>query len=863
MKYLYLFIITLFLSFSANAQLSTQETPRSMRGNLQKRSIQPPSSTLPALPTEKLLKEDEEFPTPFRYAQVSALEVDILSEAEQTKVQNGTVYLFKIEGNNAFSLQTTFDPFYLPKGYELYLYNENMTLGAFTSKNNKPYKSLTVQDIPGNELTIELFVPSNTYTESAELTLSRVSQAYKNIFSAKDTEETVFIDINCEEGDNWQLEKHAVAKMTYQRDDGSYLCTGALVNNTAEDGTPYFLTAYHCLNTNNSANTLITYFNYERSDCNGLGNAGKTLSGASLKASLDESDFTLLLLDEMPPPDYQPYFAGWNAKEDQPYSTVSIHHPNGERKKISVDFDPAFSYNDNINWGDDIVSPPNSHWVLQFDRGATAGGSSGSPLFNHDGLIIGQLHGGSNNIDFYGRFFYSWNKVPFLAQSLYLWLDPLNTGVRELKGYYPEDNYPEAHFYVDINPACKNTPIRLQNKSLFQEGNYEWTISPNSYTFLEGTSRTSKEPVISFQEEVSYTISLKTTYNNLSDIRIRSNYLEASSKIEIFPVDTNAYGLQAGIIEDVYFTGAEQYIINLPEELKLEESSFDTLRFSLNKSVQRKGFLKVPVTITGNHGECSDELTFQIPIIYNDSVELAHELDLDTLLGPFNNILATTQPNEPVPNGDDCFSQIEWCSCNVSDTILENSVWFTFTAPQSGLVGINTKGFDNQIALYDAESAEDLLSGEDTRYTLLAASDDIEGISDFSATIFKAEVTPGKQYWLQVDGSACGAEGEFYVKIIDEEYIPTSNAPNINNKEASIQIYPNPAKNNINISSINEDEAFEKIIFIDQSGKILKTQTFEDRYLRTYDLNLSVVPGIYFIKVITNKAIVTKKILIE
>ncbi len=862
MKHLYLlFISTFIFSLSAFSQLSTQEKPRSLRGNVQKSSIELPVANLPAVPVEKLLKEDEEFPTPFRYAQIAELEVDILSDAEITEVANGTVYLYNLKGENAYSLQTTFEPFFLPKGYELYVYNENMMLGAFTSRNNKPYKSLTIQDIPGNELTIELFVPAHAEATNAALTLRSVSQAYRDIFSTKDTKESVFIDINCEEGDNWQLEKHAVAKMTYQRDDGSYLCTGALVNNTAEDGTPYFLTAYHCLNTNESAETLITYFNYERSDCNGLGNAGKTLSGASLKASLDESDFTLLLLDEQPTPDYQPYFAGWNATEDRPFSTVSIHHPNGERKKISVDFDPAFSYNDNINWGENIISPPNSHWVLQFDRGATAGGSSGSPLFNEEGLIIGQLHGGSNNIDFYGKFFYSWNKVPFLAQSLYLWLDPLNKGVRKLQGYFPPDNHPEAHFYVDINPTCKNTPIQLQNKSLFQQGSYEWTISPNSYIFLEGTSNTSEEPVVSFQDEVSYTISLKTTYNNLTDIRIRSNYLEASSTIKISPIDTSAFGLQAGIIEDVYFTGAEQYIINLPEELKLEESSFDTLRFSLNTSVQRTGFLEVPITIIGKHGECSDELTFHIPIIYNDSVELAHELALDTLLGPFNNILATTQPNEPVPNGDDCFSQIEWCSCNVSDTILENSVWFTFTAPQSGIVGINTKGFDNQIALYDAESAEDLLSGDETKYSLIAASDDVEGISDFSASIFKAVVTPGKQYWLQVDGSACGAEGEFYVKIIDEEYIPTNTAPDLKIQEETIQIYPNPVKNTLNISIGEEDETIEKIIFLDQTGKVLKVHNSEDKYLNSHNLNFT--PGIYLLKIITNKKIHTKKFIVE
>ena len=39
---------------------------------------------------------------------------------------------------------------------------------------------------------------------------------------------------------------------------GFAVCTGALVNNTAENGTPYFLTANHCLG---NPNTWVYYFN--------------------------------------------------------------------------------------------------------------------------------------------------------------------------------------------------------------------------------------------------------------------------------------------------------------------------------------------------------------------------------------------------------------------------------------------------------------------------------------------------------------------------------------------------------------------------------------------------------------------------
>ena len=69
------------------------------------------------------------------------------------------------------------------------------------------------------------------------------------------------INVNCPSGSAWQTEKKAVALIT---NGGFAVCTGALVNNTAEDGTPYFLTANHCLG---NPNSWVYYFNHESSTC--------------------------------------------------------------------------------------------------------------------------------------------------------------------------------------------------------------------------------------------------------------------------------------------------------------------------------------------------------------------------------------------------------------------------------------------------------------------------------------------------------------------------------------------------------------------------------------------------------------------
>ncbi|MFP4471227.1 MAG: T9SS type A sorting domain-containing protein, partial [Bacteroidales bacterium] len=167
-----------------------------------------------------------------------------------------------------------------------------------------------------------------------------------------------------------------------------------------------------------------------------------TMVGAEKKASSNGpgqgSDFKLLLLEQMVPGNYQPYFNGWSLLNEQSPHGVTIHHPEGDIKKISTYTDTLIS----TNWG----SIPNTHWEVVWAQtftnwGVTEAGSSGSPIFDSEGRLIGQLTGGEascSNLtgpDYYGKFWYSWDKNQ-LADSTMLrpWLDPDNTGVLTLDG---------------------------------------------------------------------------------------------------------------------------------------------------------------------------------------------------------------------------------------------------------------------------------------------------------------------------------------------------------------------------------------------------------------------------------------------
>ena len=89
-----------------------------------------------------------------------------------------------------------------------------------------------------------------------------------------------------------------------------------------------------------------------------------------------------------------------------------------------------------------------ANWSYQY--GTTEQGSSGSPLFNKDKLIVGQLYAGSSSCvagqpedsqgpsgwDLYGKISNSWtnNNNSSDSKKLKPWLDPNNTGANTLQG---------------------------------------------------------------------------------------------------------------------------------------------------------------------------------------------------------------------------------------------------------------------------------------------------------------------------------------------------------------------------------------------------------------------------------------------
>ena len=353
----------------------------------------------------------------------------------------------KIVSPSAVALSVYYSKFKIPQGAKLYIYNGDCShlLGAYTSQTNPSGEEFATEFVAGDNLIFEYV--ASTQEETPQIEIEKICYGYKNLKVVENDKLACMVDVNCSEGDNWQEEKDGVVKMVTTIGNYSFLCSATLLNNTAEDFTPYIYTAFHCFEdaglvaSDIDLKQTFFYFNYETTECGSdqiketTALVGCTLLEGKSLSSEDGLDQALLLMSSAFPSSLVPYFNGWNVGTTPSQRGVSIHHPKGSVKKISTYITPAVSNTwPSVNSSGGI----NGHWVVEFTRTAngysvTEGGSSGSPLFNQDKLVTGALTGGNsscmapNGSNYYGKIERFWKYI-----SRYL--DPLNSGVLSFTG---------------------------------------------------------------------------------------------------------------------------------------------------------------------------------------------------------------------------------------------------------------------------------------------------------------------------------------------------------------------------------------------------------------------------------------------
>ncbi len=345
---------------------------------------------------------------------------------------------------DAITVNLAFQYVSIPEGARLFIYNEDktITLGAFTQKYVSEDLQFGTELLDGEKVFIEYYVPASC-ANVGNLELFRVTHGYRSTVSYVDrafgTSGACNNNAQC-----FPAYDDQIRSVVMLVSGGSGFCTGALINNTCNDGTPYVLTANHC--GSSGFGSWVFRFNWEAPTCVQPGSSPSftSITGGTQRAANPGSDMSLVEITaggaEASITTYGGYYAGWDRNNTGAVNQFCIHHPDGDIKKISFATGTAVTatYGSATCW-------QTGTWT----DGITEPGSSGSPLFNMSGLIIGQLYGGPSNCgcennagcgyDYYGKIFTSWTGGGTNATRLSNWLDPAacNTGATTLVGYDP------------------------------------------------------------------------------------------------------------------------------------------------------------------------------------------------------------------------------------------------------------------------------------------------------------------------------------------------------------------------------------------------------------------------------------------
>lgn len=464
-----LLIIVLAFCQTLSAQINTGKLPQSAVSQLSSATV--PQFDVPTPNLDKI-KQDQDL----SIKAGKPLSVGVVVPLANINAQNSgiwettddgyDIWRLKLHNDEAKGCCVLFDKFYLPEGSTFFCYNKDMSLiyGPYTSEDVSGEQFSTGVFSKGDVI-LEYISPKhqldqygrpeislfgyNFFFRSEGLPDMKVVKSDETGFEAS---QSCMVNVNCPEGDNWRTQQKGVARMlAYFLEGGqqySGWCSGTIVNNTMGDGTPYYLTANHCAdNTPDSYwGWFQFYFHYEcpYCDCYHIEPGYTLFSNGCTKIANSPinggSDFLLLKIKNVTWNTLKSkdiVLNGWSKSTTGSPSGVSIHHPAADVKKIST-------YNETLTSGtfsyQDEYGATNAYWLVKwattYNQGSahhsvTEQGSSGSPIFNNNGLVVGTLTGGSSSCtydarEFYGKLSYHWQSAGSTDNKrLKPWLDPV------------------------------------------------------------------------------------------------------------------------------------------------------------------------------------------------------------------------------------------------------------------------------------------------------------------------------------------------------------------------------------------------------------------------------------------------------
>ncbi|MBE0641892.1 MAG: trypsin-like peptidase domain-containing protein, partial [Bacteroidales bacterium] len=419
-------------------------------------------------------------------------------------------------------------------------------LFAFTSRETRDGGPTATPALPAGQIAWEYYRHPLSREDAVIITegigILTESAARSLLQDGPETTGACLVNVNASpEGLDWQDEKRAVVKILLKKGASLILATGALMNNTSLDNTPYVLTSDNCANGATASDLLQTvfYFGHELPGADTAGTPGSwgTISGATFVARGGiscnlHSDFYLVRLNQSLPQSFQPYLLGYDRSGQVEDSVVCIHHKGGIFKQIAT------------SWGNIVSStyfggPVFSHWKAYWSQtasglGVTGNGSNGAPLLNKAGRVIGVWSDGfsscssPNNADYFGKLSLSWQQYQSTpATRLKEWLDPENTGAMTLGGMYPTAYPPEAAFSLSGSVFTTGDSLHIVDVSLGSPTVWEWSFPGGQPSQWIG----SQPPPVVYSVPGAYDIRL--VVNNTSG----TDTLLMSKAVKVYPAN--------------------------------------------------------------------------------------------------------------------------------------------------------------------------------------------------------------------------------------------------------------------------------------------------------------------------------------
>ncbi|MBO4874999.1 MAG: choice-of-anchor J domain-containing protein [Bacteroidales bacterium] len=800
-------------------------------------SVYPPSAQLIA----EEIEETEKNGTFYKVSILVPVNTTVKNSGTWETLDNGQlIWRLRLSSDGAKASALYFDKFDIPNGASVYVYTSDMKIvdGPYFRSDNPDGDAYMIGNIIGDDITIEYVAPM---TKSYDGSVSSDNTApiinigeFGYVFRGEGgfergtratgfgSSESCEVNVNCSVGADWRIQQRGVARIYVVEGYNGGYCTGTLINNTSNDGTPYILTANHC----GPSATVLNFrqwkfrFNYEASGCSNPSSESSIqytdFTGCTKVAEGSNnggSDFYLLKLSSFTTQNainIGAIYNGWDRSSTAPTGGgAGIHHPSGDIKKIS--FFTSTPTTTSYNGGSDMTGASNAHWKITWvnsgsKTGVTEGGSSGSPIFNSAGRVFGTLSGGASSCsassysryDLYGKMSFHWENSANGSTNAYKlkpWLDPNNTGATTCNYYDPAN--PGTTSNLSVSPTSLSYTANGGSKTITVTSNTSWTatssaswltISPASGSNNGTITATASANTSASQRSATITVS----GNGATSITISVTQTGTNSSESIFTYD---------------FESCTAWAVD----------NFAPCQTWDGDGLATGGIQNVSFT---NSGYTGSYIAFQN--------------------GTANGFTA---------HGGTKFG------CCMYATNGANNDWFI--TPAINITNGTTFSFWARSAnnTYGLEQFRVAVSTDDENYTYIAGNSSSSISAPVAWTQFSYDLSnyAGRSLYIAI---ICVSEDVFAFFI--DDIVVNSNAAVDANYVDNISIYPNPAKEIVNITLPEDNAQIDIVNVLGQTVKSVNTTSANE----TISLE-GMEKGMYFFCIRMQDKTITKKVIVE